>query len=71
MKSNYDTTDTQPVTFGDLCEALADRELPAAVEDGFYVVRKGDLKRFVRAASGEHSPVLMELFMPMHIQAAG
>ena len=71
MKSKYDTNDTQPVTFGDLCEALSDRDLPAAVEDGFYVVRKGDLKRFVREASGEQTPLLMELFMPVHIQAAG
>jgi hypothetical protein len=71
MKSKYDTNDTQPVTFGDLCEALADSELPAAVKDGFYMVRKGDLKRFVREASGEQTPLMMELFMPMPVQAAG
>jgi hypothetical protein len=71
MKPNHDTNDTQPVTFGDLCEAVADRELPAAVKDGFYVIRKGDLKRFVRTASGEQAPLLMELYMPVHVQAVG
>jgi hypothetical protein len=71
MKANYEMNETQPVTFGDLCEALAERELPVAVEDGFYVLRKRDLKRFVQAASGEQAPMLLEMFMPQHVQAAG
>ena len=71
MKTNYEMNDIQPVTFGDLCEALAERELPAAVEDGFYVLRKRDLKRFVQAASGEQAPMLLEMFMPQQVQAAG
>jgi hypothetical protein len=71
MKVNYGMNDTQPVTFGDLCEALAERELPAAVEDGFYVLRKRDLERFVQTASGEQPPMLLEMFMPHTVQAAG
>jgi len=70
LDGTQETNDAQPVTFGDLCEALSDRDLPAAVKDGYYVVRKGDLKRFVRVASGEQ-PTLLEMFMPAPVQIAG
>src|SRR6185369_4416889 len=56
MYLQYRTDEHQPITFGDLCEALADRELPAAVHDGYYVFRKRDLRRFVASASGEQTP---------------
>lgn len=36
---------TPPLTWGDLCSALADGLIPAAVEDGAYVVRVGALRR--------------------------
>ena len=71
MKPTFIVNDTEPVTFGDLCEALAEREVPAAVEDGYYVLRRRDLKRFVQAASGEQPPMLLEVFMAHPVQAAG
>jgi len=71
MKPSYEKNDNTPLTFGDLCEALEGRELPAAVEDGYYLVRKGDLKRFFQAASGEQAPMLLELFMQQPVQIAG
>jgi hypothetical protein len=71
MKTTYQTKETQPITLGELCEALAQKDLPAVVEDGYYVFRKGDLKRYTQASAGSPYPMLLELFMPQHVQAAG
>lgn len=71
-KQTNNTDNNQPLTFGDLCEALADRDLPAIVEDGDYVVFQGDLKRFLqpnRAASSV--PTMLAMLMHNPIQMAG
>ncbi|MEO8289132.1 MAG: hypothetical protein ABI670_22215 [Chloroflexota bacterium] len=56
-------------TFGELCEALAEQELPATVEDGYYVMRKGDLKHFIEG-SARGLPFMLEFFMPTSAQVA-
>ncbi len=47
MKSVLSTKDRPRITIGELCEALADGELPATVEDGFYLFTRRDLRQFV------------------------
>ncbi len=70
MKSNHETSDSATPTFGQLCKALAEEALPAAIEDGFYIVRRGDLKRFMGEAPGERTPMLLESLLREPIQVA-
>ncbi len=71
MKRTYDTNDTnQPLTLLALCQALTDQHLPAKVEDGYYVVRHGDLKRFVQADSAGSIPTMLALFASAPVQVA-
>ena len=59
------------VTVGELCEALASREVPAAVEDGFYVVSRRDLRHFTEPEQKVHGLLFMELMLPQAVQIAG
>jgi hypothetical protein len=49
MNNRYNYEKGKDKSVGDLCEALADGDLPAVVEDGFYIVRERDLMRFAYA----------------------
>jgi hypothetical protein len=63
MKSRSKTTKNtlEAVTLADLCEALADRKLPANVEDGFYVIQRKDLQRLGRPVNIPQIITLLEV----------
>lgn len=44
-KTSYN--EPRSITVAELCQALADGAIPAQMEDGMYVVRSMDLKRYV------------------------
>lgn len=49
MNNTFSYEKREDRSVGELCEALADGNLPAVVEDGFYTVRERDLIRFAYA----------------------
>jgi hypothetical protein len=65
MESLHNASDNDVFTFGELCEAISEREVPVTVEDGFYVVRRRDLKRFIEPAD-DNCPSLLLGILPVH-----
>jgi len=62
---------TDYMTLGDVCEAISDRELPATVEDGFYVVSRRDLKRLIEPEEKDCPASILELLPHENALAAG
>jgi hypothetical protein len=70
MEYVHDLSGADFLTFGDVCEAISDRELPATVEDGYYVVRRRDLKRFLEVTQDDCAPLYLRPLTLETIQAA-
>jgi len=70
MRSVQTASDKRIVTLGELCEAIAEEELPATLEDEFYLVRRSDLKRFMQASSQDRVPAVIEQLLREPAQVA-
>lgn len=59
MEHHKNVHDGGFMTLGDLCQAIADRELPATLEDGFYVVSRRDINRYGRTGEDLYGPLVV------------
>lgn len=53
----YVIEEPKPLTLAELCEALAEGNLPSQQEGGYYTVRQRDLLRFARQSQVVNFPI--------------